>query len=205
MCWMWAVGSVQNSLRTFQLQHPQVNYIGLDPIDTNPDRDYLFLNALLEDVDQLLEPNSIDIFCFSTSLDHIEDLSAIPAQLKGVARENAKMVMIQSVRDTQVLANHRMYYHLNLMNSGTLLGTMTYLKAFNRFRIFFREAMRIRKKVGTIQRKMPEGKPLDQLHFHYFTVETLTKFLKEQIGPSEVEQLILPYYVLLTVNEIEQK
>lgn len=187
----------------FNCNNNQVNYIGLDPININSNRDYLFINSVVEKIDELIPPNSIDIFCFSTSLDHIQDLNILVEKLKIVANKNAKVVMIQSVRDSNIYANKLMYYHLDLMNDTSFTGFKNKLKYYNRIRLFILNLFRVRKKIEFLEKKMQNSQNLDDLHFHFFTIETLRKFLTKKVGKPCVEKLILPYQVLLTVNNID--
>ena len=187
----------------FNCNNNQVNYIGLDPYTVNSERDYLFINSVVENIDELIPPNSIDIFCFSTSLDHIQDLNILVEKLKIVANKNAKVVMVQSIRDSNIYANKLMYYHLDSMNNISFTGFKNKLKYINRIRLFILNLLRVRTKIKVLEKKMKNSQNLDDLHFHYFTRETLRRFLTNKIGKSCVEKLILPYQVLLTVNNID--
>tara|TARA_Y100000991_G_scaffold189986_1_gene156134 strand:- start:265 stop:1107 length:843 start_codon:yes stop_codon:yes gene_type:complete len=187
----------------FNCNNNQVNYIGLDPININSNRDFLFINSVIEKIDELIPPNSIDIFCFSTSLDHIQDLNILVEKLKIVANKNAKVVMVQSVRDSNIYANKLMYYHLDSMNNISFTGFKNKLKYINRVKLFILNLFKERKKIEVLEKKMKSSQSLDDLHFHFFTRETLGNFLVNKIGKSCVEKLILPYQVLLTVNNID--
>tara|TARA_B100001564_G_C20505769_1_gene608278 strand:+ start:59 stop:901 length:843 start_codon:yes stop_codon:yes gene_type:complete len=187
----------------FNCNNNQVNYIGLDPININSNRDFLFINSVIEKIDELIPPNSIDIFCFSTSLDHIQDLNILVEKLKIVANKNAKVVMVQSVRDSNIYANKLMYYHLDSMNNISFTGFKNKLKYINRVKLFILNLFKERKKIEVLEKKMKSSQSLDDLHFHFFTRETLRNFLVNKIGKSCVEKLILPYQVLLTVNNID--
>jgi ubiquinone/menaquinone biosynthesis C-methylase UbiE len=187
----------------FNCNNNQVNYIGLDPININSNRDFLFINSVIEKIDELIPPNSIDIFCFSTSLDHIQDLNILVEKLKIVANKNAKVVMVQSVRDSNIYANKLMYYHLDSMNNISFTGFKNKLKYINRIKLFILNLFKERKKIEVLEKKIKSSQSLDDLHFHFFTRETLRNFLLNKIGKSCVEKLILPYQVLLTVNNID--
>ena len=187
----------------FNCNNNQVNYIGLDPININSNRDFLFINSVIEKIDELIPPNSIDIFCFSTSLDHIQDLNILVEKLKIVANKNAKVVMVQSVRDSNIYANKLMYYHLDSMNNISFTGFKNKLKYINRVKLFILNLFKERKKIEVLEKKIKSSQSLDDLHFHFFTRETLGNFLVNKIGKSCVEKLILPYQVLLTVNNID--
>lgn len=187
----------------FNCNNNQVNYIGLDPININSNRDFLFINSVIEKIDELIPPNSIDIFCFSTSLDHIQDLNILVEKLKIVANKNAKVVMVQSVRDSNIYANKLMYYHLDSMNNISFTGFKNKLKYINRVKLFILNLFKERKKIEVLEKKMKSSQSLDDLHFHFFTRETLRNFLVNKIGKSCFEKLILPYQVLLTVNNID--
>ena len=134
----------------FNCNNNQVNYIGLDPININSNRDFLFINSVIEKIDELIPPNSIDIFCFSTSLDHIQDLNILVEKLKIVANKNAKVVMVQSVRDSNIYANKLMYYHLDSMNNISFTGFKNKLKYINRVKLFILNLFKERKKIEVL-------------------------------------------------------
>ena len=65
------------------------NYIGLDPIPINKDRNYLFINGKFENLhNYLYEFRFFDCLIFSTSLDHFPDLEAVKSEIYHVLKKN---------------------------------------------------------------------------------------------------------------------
>lgn len=61
-------------------------YIGLDPIPTNMNRDYLFVNGKFEGLHQHLD-TLFDCLIFSTSLDHFPDLEAVACEVRKIIKK----------------------------------------------------------------------------------------------------------------------
>ncbi len=89
------------------------------------------------------------------------------------------------------------------MNNLSFTGFKNKLKYINRIKLVILNLFKERKKIEVLEKKMKSSQSLDDLHFHFFTRETLGNFLVNKIGKSCVEKLILPYQVLLTVNNVD--
>lgn len=147
-------------------------YVGLDPISHNLEkRDYPFVAGRLEDLPGTLA-HPFDIFLFSTSLDHFQDLSVTAKALLSLAHPGALAIFWVGLHDHTLIAEkegarmfQRLYGSLHpLRFIPRLLETIVkiplkYLKLLRR------------------GRDMRSGVPLDKLHFHYFTRKSLAETL----------------------------
>ncbi|MBL3538289.1 methyltransferase domain-containing protein [Aminivibrio sp.] len=72
-------------------------YIGLDPIPTNTNRDYLFINGKFEGLHQFLD-TFFDCLIFSTSLDHFPDLEAVVCEIRKIIKKTAWFFLGRATR-----------------------------------------------------------------------------------------------------------
>lgn len=148
-------------------------YLGLDPLPFNlEDRAYPLIVGKIEDVYKNIQ-TSFDVFIFSTSLDHFEDLSDVASALKKIAKPNAILIIWTGLHDPSLVAEQigssiyrRLYASLN-----PIIFVYRAIKAlisipFNYLRLLQR---RIQLKIN---------KPLDNLHFHYFTERSIHSEMK---------------------------
>lgn len=150
-----------------------VTYIGLDPLDKNPQRDYLFINGALEDVPVAFANPAFDLFVFSTSLDHFEDIEVAARLVKRLASRKAYAVFFVGLHDPQVVAGQ--------------WGSVAYQALFKRLDSigFAKQAARHALSVpGTLRQlrrrdaQLKAGERLDDLHYYYFTKASLPTHLE---------------------------
>jgi SAM-dependent methyltransferase len=139
-----------------------VDYTGLDPLDVSVDRSYPFILGTLADVTE-----KFDLFTFSTSLDHIPDLSECGRRLRELARPGGRAVLLVGLHEPQLVAQ---------MAGAKVFG--------NLFRdLGWKVPLRLPEALARIgwywfrlslrRRQLARGIPLDQFHEHYFTEVTL--------------------------------
>jgi hypothetical protein len=147
-------------------------YVGLDPMSHNLDkREYPFVAGRLEDLPgTFIDP--FDVFLFSTSLDHFQDLSLTAQTVRSLASPGALAIFWVGLHDQTLVGEHlgaqimhKLYRSLHpLRFIPRLLETLVKLLA-NYLRLLRR------------RRDMYSGVPLDKLHFHYFTQKRLAETL----------------------------
>jgi SAM-dependent methyltransferase len=149
-------------------------YVGLDPllIDVE-ERKYLFIAGRLEDLSKVML-SQFDVFIFSTSLDHFEDIGDVCKSVFSVAKKGARLIFWVGLHDPGIVSQsiganffrnlygsvnpiHFLYFFLK----ANLLLLMGYLKMLKR-RFF-----------------LMKSKRLDNLHFHYFTEGSVISALSQ--------------------------
>ncbi|HBC07629.1 MAG TPA: hypothetical protein DC046_08615 [Rhodospirillaceae bacterium] len=154
-----------------------IGYAGLDPLNENPNRDYAFICGRLEDLAEQPKDENFGLAVFATSLDHFEDAKAalaLAAQLTGRGR----VIIWSGLHDSPLIARSELstriidlcQKHRNALTRTLafwLYGALTW--------------PRVAWHLTRRERKLAAGKPLDSLHFHYFT-ENRLKALLEDIG-----------------------
>ncbi len=147
-----------------------INYIGLDPIPINMNRDYLFFNGIFESIHKQLEPN-IDVFLFSTSLDHFPDLEEVKNVMVNAGRSNAVAIVWSGLHDGDHVARHFYWRRLSRLNVYGLAGIAKGL-VFSLLSFFFLPV-----KIWIRDHKLNNNRALDDLHFHYFLERDLDSIL----------------------------
>ena len=147
----------------------KVNYFGLDPLENNLERDYVFLCGDLSNLSKIESlQNSFDVIVFATSLDHISDLEESVKAVNRLAAPGAVLVSWSGVHDPEITAEHNgILVFRELIKSDPLSAI---LKWFGYF--IFRFPRLLYRSLIT-RRKIERGVPLDQLHEHYFTETSL--------------------------------
>ena len=184
-------------------QSRYINYIGLDPIKKNRDREYPFICSRLENLSVLLEPDSIDIFLFSTSLDHFEEIDSIYGILKKVAKEKSYIIISSGMHDTSIISTWTAYNNIKITNQFEFKkGVIARLKYLKRLILFSKSMMDSYHYFSERSSKIENNVPLDKLHFHYFQYQSYIDFLKNKMGKLIENKIIEPGNVVITVNEI---
>lgn len=162
-------------------------YIGLDPEGTNPERDYLFVQGMIEDLHMHLHDDvKFNIFLFSTSLDHIEDIEECANSIRKVAEQPSYCIFFLGLHDVEIVAEQwgggifkRIYRDMEIgkVTIRLIKGTLISMP------LSFRSAY-IRNK------KLIEKSPLDDKHFHYFTLNNIYDYMN--IFGDIVDSIIIP-------------
>ena len=85
----------------------RINYFGLDPLESNFERDYSFLCGDLDNLSKIKSlHNSFNVIVFATSLDHISDLEESVKAVNRLAAPGALLVSWSGVHDPEITAEH---------------------------------------------------------------------------------------------------
>ena len=148
-------------------------YVGLDPFAGAAVRAYPFVQGRLEDLPGAIEP-AFDVFLFATSLDHIRSLDDTAAAVRKLARPGAHAIFWVGLRDSALLGRTLGATHLQPLFADlepiAFLGRWLKLALYDlprHYAYFYRQNRRLR-----------HGRPLDRLHFHYFTSGTVDRALR---------------------------
>jgi len=148
-------------------------YVGLDPFAGAAERAYPFVQGRLEDLPEAIEP-AFDLFLFATSLDHIRSLGEAAAAVRRLARPGAHAIFWVGLRDNALLGRTLGMTHLQPLFADlgpiAFLGRWLKLALYDlprHYAYFRRQNWRLR-----------HGRPLDRLHFHYFTTLTIEGALR---------------------------
>jgi hypothetical protein len=152
-------------------------YVGLDPLLINADeRKYPFIAGRLEDLPKLFS-SKFDVFLFSTSLDHFENLNDVVKSTLLLANKDAIVILWAGLHDSKLVGIpmgakyiSNLFASLNPLIYLINLFKILLLLVVNYFRMCKRELYLL------------QGKNLDQLHFHYFTKKNILPIL-ELFGP----------------------
>lgn len=172
---------------TLKREHARTGilYAGLDPIAHDIEqRDYPFACARLEDLHTVLD-DRFDVFVFATSLDHFEQLDEVARAVRGLAAENAVCIFWVGLHDPILVGEQigaRAYRRL--FSSLAPLGFVwRYARTMASMAVNYLRLLRRRS-------RSRRNLPLDDLHFHYFTEESLARTLL-RFGPC-IDRLIVP-------------
>ncbi|MCC6532435.1 MAG: hypothetical protein IT531_07800 [Burkholderiales bacterium] len=149
-------------------------YVGLDPIAYDIDRrTYPFACARLEDLADAID-DRFDAFLFATSLDHFENLADVAHAVRTLAAGDAVCVFWVGLHDAALV--------------GQQSGARAYRRLFSSLRLrafvfhYFRNLIGMPVNYARLlhrRRNMRHGRPLDRLHFHYFTEASLDQSLAQ--------------------------
>ena len=182
--------------RYFRLISGSHNYFGLDPIKINIEqRNYPLFCCGIEDLEKIKLNKSFDMALFSSSLDHIEDISQALNILK--EKVDGKVLIWVTLQDSDMVAmNYGEYYFKYIFGTKNVLGRLF------RILVVFLKCLRLLIVFLELERKIKRKVPLDPYHFHYFTKKSLFQIF-EQHG-KVLETLVIPgtnsMFVCLDLN-----
>jgi len=161
-----------------------IAYVGLDPLEENAEREYAFINGRLEDLSAKGLDQNFDMAVFATSLDHFEDAEAA-LDLVAQIVEGQKALIWCGLHDAPLIAqNDLAIAAYNICSKHT--SVISRVLGFTAF--FALRWPRIAWALMRREQNLSAGRPLDQLHFHYFT-ETSLRALLEEVG--ELHEFVL--------------
>ena len=150
-------------------------YAGLDPLNETPEREYPFVRGRLEDLADKELNKKFDMAVFATSLDHFEDARnalALAAKVTGKGR----VLVWCGLHDSPLIAR------INIANWIDRLCRDN-RAFFSRSLAFLTYALltwpRVAMALSRREKKLAAGRPLDKLHFHYFTEQKLRALLED--------------------------
>ncbi|MEW5942676.1 MAG: hypothetical protein AB1710_02340 [Pseudomonadota bacterium] len=148
-------------------------YVGLDPLKHNMSgRQYPFIAGRLEDLPGTLNAR-FDAFLFSTSLDHFQDIRQCAAVISSLANPGAVSIFWIGLHDPAIVAEQvgAHVFRKIFASLHPVRFLWRYLEAGFRVPVTYIRLLARRSKLLT-------GKPLDNLHFHYFTERNLRPALE---------------------------
>jgi 2-polyprenyl-3-methyl-5-hydroxy-6-metoxy-1,4-benzoquinol methylase len=190
-------GMGKNFPRYFRLLSRFHNYFGLDPVKMNLEgRSYPLFCCGVEDLKKTNLNKRFDMVLFSSSLDHIEDISQTLNVLK--EKVDRKVVIWVALNDSDMIAlNYGEHYFKYIFSIKNVFGRLF------RLIIIFLKGLRLLVVFSRLERKLRKKIPLDPYHFHYFTNKSFFNML-EQHGEIK-ERLVVPgsnsVFVYLILNK----
>ena len=159
-------------------------YFGLDPIKVNlEDRNYPFFCCGIEDLKKIQFKEKFDLALFSTSLDHIDNISSVFSILKGKIK-NGNILIWVGLHDSNIVARSFGTHIFNQIFMGknivSWLARLVKILITNIYPLIIMFHKR--------EKKLKLSLPLDDKHFHYFTYE---KFLKMLSNHGHIKESIL--------------
>lgn len=154
-----------------------MTYAGLDPFAENLERTYPFICGRLEDLAARPLNKKFDLALFATSLDHFEDARNALA-LAGSVTTGGHLVVWCGLHDSPLIARTDVsdwIFRLCRNNRTFLSRSVAFL--FYALLTWPRIALTLWRR----ERRLAAGRPLDDLHFHYFT-EARLRALLDQVG-----------------------
>ena len=147
-------------------------YVGLDPLLINmTNRKYFFIAGRLEDLPKAML-SQFDVLIFSTSLDHFEMIEDVCKAVFPIVKKNAQLIFWVGLHDPGIVSQsigtklfRNLYGSINpiqflpLLLKANILFLLNYLKMLKR-RVFLSKNIK-----------------LDNLHFHYFTEDSIISVL----------------------------
>ena len=163
-----------------------IDYLGLDPIALNMQREYPFICGRLEDLARVGMSRPADVVVFATSLDHFENAQtalALARQLAG----NGRILLWVGLHDSPAVASivgAKVFAHICRWTSSSVLRCLALLGygVLRGPKLFLQLSRR--------ESLLASGGRLDKFHFHYFQREALHKLLADN-GTVE-DFLLLP-------------
>jgi SAM-dependent methyltransferase len=153
----------------------KLRYVGLDPLEENLERDYPFICGRLEDLAGQSMDKKFDMAMFTTSLDHFENAKNALSLAAGTT-DGGRAIIWSGVHDSPLIARH----NLSAWIDDLCRKNSTFLKRTAAFWLYAALTWpRVARALSVRERKLAAGKPLDPLHFHYFTENQLKTLLED--------------------------
>lgn len=145
-------------------------YVGLEPLETPVERDYLCLTgAVAEKLP--LKDGSFDAVVLATSLDHIEHVDQAMAELKRILAPGGRLYFWVGLNEPEAMARAKNFHSIFFVTKGAKRA-LRIAAAPAEYAYFI---WRMRKR----RRDLARGVSLDHAHFRYYTRESLLKEMAE--------------------------
>lgn len=150
-----------------------VTYVGLDPLDENPERAYPFICGRLEDLGARPLDEKFGLALFATSLDHFEDARNALSLAARIA-DGGRAVILCGVHDSPLTARKDVSTRIEQICRihRSFLSRTTAFLAFGLLTL-----PRLALALARREARLRAGRPLDTLHVSYFTEESLRALL----------------------------
>lgn len=146
------------------LQHG--GYVGLEPLETPVERDYLCMTgAVAEKLP--LKDGSFDAVLLATSLDHIEHVDQAMAELKRILTPGGRLYFWCGLNEPEAMARAKSFHSIFFVSKGVKRALR--IAAAPAEYAYFMYRMRKRR------RDLAKGVRLDTAHFRYYTRATMLK------------------------------
>jgi len=163
-----------------ELQHG--GYVGLEPLTTPIDRDYLCLTGAVAEKLPLRD-ESFDAVLLATSLDHIEHVDQAMAELKRILTPGGRLYFWCGVHEPEVMARAKTFHSIFYGVKGT--------KRLARIAAAYAEYGYFAWRLAKRRRDLANGTPLDHAHFRYYTRQSLKAEI-ERNGLAIRRDLLIP-------------
>lgn len=152
-----------------------IEYLGLDPIELNMQRDYPFICGRLEDLARRGLSRPADLVVFATSLDHFESAQTALALARQLAGDGRILLWI-GLHDSPAVASivgAKVFARICTLTSSSLLRFLA-LVGYSVLR-----APKLLLQLARRENLLASGGRLDKFHFHYFLQDSLSRLLAE--------------------------
>lgn len=157
-------------------------YVGLEPLTTSVERDYLCITGAV--AERLpLKPGSFDAALLATSLDHIERPDEALAELKRILTRDGRLYFWVGLHEPEVYARAKTFHSIFYGARG--------LKRAARIAAAYAEYGYFMWKMARRRRALEKSIPLDSAHFRYYTRASLL----EELGRNSLairRELLVP-------------
>jgi hypothetical protein len=147
-------------------------YVGLDPLPIAiKSRKYLFIAGRLEDLPKALL-SQFNVLIFSTSLDHFEAIEDVCKAVFPIAKKNAQLIFWVGLHDPGIVAQsigaklfRNLYGSINPIQFIQISLKLNFLLLLNYLKM-------VKRRIS-----LSKNIKLDNLHFHYFTEDSIVSVL----------------------------
>ena len=149
------------------------DYVGLDPFKINLEREYPFICSKISDVrDKIIFKDNFELFVFSTSLDHIDNLEDCAKSIKKLAKKNALIIFWIGLHDKNIITQETGSLLFNFIFKRKLLFSLPLYFAYGIFRL-----PKLVFNIFKREYQLKRGLPLDNIHYWYFQEKSIKKYL----------------------------
>jgi SAM-dependent methyltransferase len=139
-------------------------YVGLEPLQTPVDRDYLcIVGAVAEHLP--IQDASFDAILLATSLDHIERVDEALGELKRILSSQGRLYFWVGLHEPEVQARAKTFHPIFYGARGW--------KRLLRIGAAYAEYAYFMWRMAKRKRALAKGVPLDDIHFRYYTRASL--------------------------------
>ncbi|MDX4012956.1 methyltransferase domain-containing protein [Aliarcobacter skirrowii] len=163
--------SVQHPIYFKNLKNSNLTYIGLDPFEINPQRDYLFTNGKFEGLHKYID-FKFDNLIFSTSLDHLENLNEVNEEITKVLKKDGIAFFWVGLHDPEIVSRQALS---GFFKSLDIFKKRDLLKLMFKFPLILIKMYQLMRKRSIDLSKLQS---MDNLHFHYFLDKNLENYMK---------------------------
>lgn len=157
-------------------------YVGLEPLTTPVERDYLCITGAVAEKLPLKDA-SFDAVLLATSLDHIERPDQAMAELKRILSPAGRIYFWVGLNEPEIQARAKTFHSIFYGSRG--------LKRVVRIAAAYAEYAYFLWRMARRRRALEKGIPLDSAHFRYYTRQSLMKEL-EGNGLAVRRELLVP-------------